>query len=233
MKRNLISLKTAAVVCLFFWGFAQAAEPGSFFADGPKGAKAVALTFDDGPGPYTEKILEILQKYGVTATFFVDASQLEKRPGALKRAIDQGHEIGSHLYSHTNFYTYKNDDFAAQLEKEIDSSEAVFEKTLGFQPKILRMPHGYVRKWVKEAAGKRGYVLVNWSFGCDWQKMSADEMAAGYIRSIKPGAIFLFHDGGKGRQTTVEILPKIIEKIQKNGYKILSVSELLGLDTAR
>jgi peptidoglycan/xylan/chitin deacetylase (PgdA/CDA1 family) len=95
------------------------------------------------------------------------------------------------------------------------------------------MPYGYVRAWVKEVAKEKGYVLVNWSFGCDWKKMNAEQLAQAYIKNIGPGAIFLMHDGGKGREPTVEALPKIIEEIQKRGYKIVPVGEMLGLSSGK
>lgn len=204
-------------------------EPGAFYADGPKNKKAVALTFDDGPGVNTAKVLEILRKYGVKATFFMDGSRVNASPETVKLVQKEGHEIGSHLYSHPDFYHSHKDDYREFWNLEAGKSEKAFQKILQLKPVLLRMPHGYVKPWVREEAKKRGYILINWTCGYDWHKMTAEEMLAGYIKCIKPGAIFLMHDGGKDRRKTVEILPKLIEELRKQGYQIVAVSELLGL----
>ena len=183
-----------------FAAAAAAAEPGSFFTDGPRDKKEIALTFDDGPGNSTPKVLEVLKKYGVKATFFMEGDQVEFRKKAAKMVFDDGHEVGSHTYSHPNFYSYKKDDYRQQLSKELDKAGKLIEGVTGKRPNVLRMPYGYVKAWVKEVAKEKGYVLVNWTFGCDWKKMTAEQLAGEYIKHIGSGAIFLMHDGGRGRQ---------------------------------
>ncbi|MFH1368735.1 MAG: polysaccharide deacetylase family protein [Elusimicrobiota bacterium] len=225
MKRIILSL----FIGLAAGSIGFCIEPGSFYADGPKTAKAVALTFDDGPDVSTPKVLEILKKHGVKATFFMQGSYMERRPAAAKAVMPEGHEIGSHLYSHPDFYHSHKDDFREFWTKEAEKTENSFQKALGFKPVLMRMPHGYVKPWVKEEAKKRGYILINWSCGYDWHKMTADEMLAEYVKCIKPGAIFLMHDGGRDRKRTLELLPKLIEELKKRGYKMVTVSELLGI----
>ena len=207
----------------------KAAEPGSFFANGPRNKKELAFTFDDGPGNYTAQVLTVLKKYNVKATFFMEGDQVEIRPKIAKMVFDDGHEVFSHSYSHPNFYFYKKDDYRQQLSKEIDKAEKLIIGVTGKKPYVLRMPYGYVRAWVKEVAKEKGYFLVNWTFGCDWKKMNSDQLAQAYIKNIGSGAIFLMHDGGKFRQPTVDALPKIIEEIQKRGFKIIPVAEMLEL----
>lgn len=221
-------------VCLLVYSAAVsfAFEPGSFFSDGPA-KNEIALTFDDGPGPSTEKILDILKRYEIKATFFMEGSQMDIRPAIARKVISEGNEVGSHLYSHPNFYYYKKQDFEKLMSEEIEKTEKTFEKTGFSRTNLIRMPHGYVKPWVKEIAKQKGYVLINWTFGCDWKKMPADELAEVYINKIRPGAIFLMHDGGKNRQALLEALPKIIEEIKKRGYKLVTVSELLELKSQK
>ena len=187
----------------------------------------MSLTFDDGPGPGTEKVLEILRRYNVKATFFMGGLQAARYPAAVKQAAAEGHEIGSHTYGHTDYYHYTKDDKRQLLAQEMDRGREVLEKILGSAPRLLRMPHGYVRNWVKELAREKGYVLVNWTFGADWTIKDPQALADAYIANIVPGAIFLMHDAGKNRRNTLEALPKIIEEIQKRGFTITPVGTLL------
>jgi len=199
-----------------------------FYGQGPVKEKIVALTFDDGPGKSTEPILETLNKYGVKATFFMEASQIDIRPKIAKMVLEQGEEIGSHTYSHPNFWVYKKEDKKEVLFKELERAEQSMQKTLNFKPKLLRMPYGFVRPWVREVAKEKGYKLISWTFGCDWKKMSKEKLAEAYLKNLMPGAIFLMHDGGGKRRVTADALPAIIEGIQKRGYKIVTISELFG-----
>jgi peptidoglycan/xylan/chitin deacetylase (PgdA/CDA1 family) len=164
----------------------------------------------------------------------MEGDQVEFRKKIAKMVFDAGHEVGGHSYSHPNFYFYKKDDYRQFLSSEIDKAGKLIEGATGKKPHIMRMPYGYSKKdWVKEVAKEKGYVLVNWTFGCDWKKMSGDELAKAYIKNIGSGAIFLMHDGGKGRGPTVEALPKIIEEIQKRGYKLVTIGEMLGLNDTK
>lgn len=200
-----------------------------FFCQGPTSEKKMALTFDDGPGPSTEKVLNILKEHNIKATFFMEGSQVEMRPDKARKVMEAGHEIGNHTYSHPNYYVYKNDDKEQKLSAELTKAGGLIERATGLRPKIVRMPHGYVREWVKKIAREQNYILINWTFGCDWKKMSGPDLAQCYIKNIHPGAIFLMHDGGKNRQSTVEALPVIIKEIESRGYKIVPAGELLGL----
>jgi peptidoglycan/xylan/chitin deacetylase (PgdA/CDA1 family) len=226
-----------------------AAEPGSFFADGPKDKKVVALTFDDGPSNHTDMILAVLKNEGIKATFFMEGDQLQYHPAAGKAVMAAGHEIGSHLYSHPDFWhfpapsqlkdagTAGTSDKAKQIDvlrstlwnKEAEKTDAVFMKVLGFKPLLLRMPFGYAKPWVREEAKKRGYILINWTYGADWTKQPPEELASGYIKRIKPGAIFLMHDGWKKEERSVFALEALVKELKSRGYGFVTISELLEL----
>ena len=91
------------------------------------------------------------------------------------------------------------------------------------------MPYGCVKNWIRDIASREGYILVNWTFGCDWNNEEQNVMQANYISKIGPGEIFLFHDGGADRRKTVLILRGIIDEIISMDYKIVTVGELIGL----
>lgn len=200
-----------------------------FYTDGPTEKKLVSLTFDDGPGKYTEEILKILTEKNIRATFFVEGSQVVLRPQLLKKVFASGQEIGIHTYSHPNFYTYKKENYRQLLDEEIKKTIAIVKNITGQTPKLLRMPYGYWRNWVEEVAKENGLIGVNWTFGCDWKNMPAEELVRQYCAHIRPGAIFLMHDGGKDRSRTTKALGEIISEIQRRGYKIVPVGELLGI----
>lgn len=208
-----------------------AVVPGSFQADGPKTKKAVALTFDDGPGLFTGQVLDVLDQYKVKATFFMNGDQVHVRPQMAQDVVKRGHEVGDHTWSHTNFYHFEKKNGMEKtreaIREEIRKSKELIESTLKISLKLCRMPHGYHRPWMKEVAKEYGYALVNWTFGEDWLKITEEKMAEEYLYKVRPGAILLFHDGGKGREKTVKIVPKVIEKARERGLKVVTVSELL------
>ena len=89
------------------------------------------------------------------------------------------------------------------------------------------MPHGYQRPWLKSIAKEFGYALVNWTFGEDWTAVPEDKMAKDYLARVRPGAILLFHDGGKNRSKTLKILPQVIQEARSKGLSLLTVSQIL------
>ncbi|OGS18953.1 MAG: hypothetical protein A2219_08005 [Elusimicrobia bacterium RIFOXYA2_FULL_50_26] len=218
------------VLTVFWCGLVFAEEPEVFYCNGPKNTKMISITFDDGPGPYTEKILGVLKSYGIKATFFMEGSQVQMRPALAKLVADEGHEIGGHSYSHPDFYHYEKDDREQLLLQEFQKTDSLIERATGRRPLLVRMPHGYVRPWVKKTARDTGHILVNWTFGCDWKPLSPEDIAAAYGTNIRSGAIFLMHDGGRNRARTLDALPKIIEEAQSRGYAIVPLGTLLGLE---
>lgn len=218
-------------IIITFISISYSVEFGSFFAECPdKSKRYISLTFDDGPGASTEKILEILKTYNIKATFFMQGLQIYLHPEIAKKVFQDGHEIGSHTWSHYNFYKYHGSDYTKLLMNDIEKTEEIFQKYFKFKPILLRMPHGYVKKWVRDIAKEKEYILINWSFGCDWKNIKKEDMLNHYIDNIKPGAIFLFHDGGKNREKTIYILPSLIKEIKKRGYEIVTVGEMIGIN---
>jgi len=204
--------------------------PGKFYYQGKTKEKVIALTFDDGPGAFTPKILDYLKQHHSRATFFMEGDQVGPYAAYAKQVAEAGHEIGNHTYSHYNFNLekYAHRDL---FIKELDSTEAAIEKATGIHTKILRMPHGATgkrtRPWLIPTLKEKGYALVHWSFGTDWfLKMSAQQMAEAYIKNAQPGAVFLMHDGGRHREKTFEALQIVIPALEAQGYRFVAAEDL-------
>ncbi|MFH1378952.1 MAG: polysaccharide deacetylase family protein [bacterium] len=222
------------IICAAVWGVYILASlsqgAGTFYGSGSTNLKQIAFSFDDGPGHATDEILSILKQYDIQAVFFMLGSNVKKHPEIAKNVLAEGHEVASHAYSHVNLYKYKDTIPRGILDKELHlSAETIYQAT-GYQVRYVRIPHGYYRPWVREAALAQNVDIVHWTFGCDWEKMDAKEMIDAYVDAAKPGAILLFHDGGgtKQRQKTILILPIIIEKIIKKGYTIVPIDQLIN-----
>jgi len=233
---SVMALRRLAPAVIIFALFCRisslsAVEPGTFHADGPKSKKAIALTFDDGPGPYTTRILEVLAKHNVKATFFMSSEQVKYRKKLARKVAAEGHEIGDHTWGHVNFSEYEKlhgvEKTRHEVRRRITKSKGIIEETLEIKIRLCRMPHGYHRAWLKDVAGDFGYALVNWSFGEDWHKIPEEKMTADYLSAVKPGAILLFHDGGVRRDKTINIVDKVIENAREKGLQVIPAGELL------
>ena len=201
----------------------------NFYAQGSSGKKQIAITFDDGPGPHTLEVLDMLKANGVKATFFMEGQLVNIRPSVARMVIADGHEVGSHLYDHPNFYKMKGIENKPKLLKQIQQSENAFAK-INYKPRLVRMPYGFVNTWVKETLAENGYTDINWSFGCDWNKMKKEELAEVYVKNVKAGAILLFHDGGNNRERTIYAAKMVIDEARKKGLELVTISQLLGLN---
>jgi peptidoglycan/xylan/chitin deacetylase (PgdA/CDA1 family) len=221
-------MKKILVLMFLFFAVTGFAQIKTFYADGAKDIKKVALTFDDGPGKATRKILEILEEKKVKATFFMLGVRLQNDPETAKAVLTAGHEIANHTYEHINFYVYKSENKASKMENELLQGEKIINDTFNIKPFLARFPHGYARPDAVEIARNNGYYLVNWSFGIDWKNITAKEMHEKYKNAIKNGTIFLMHDLPKNDKV-ISFLADFIDEIREAGYEIVIVSELLDL----
>ena len=188
--------------------------------------KVVALTFDDGPHPvYTPKILEILRRYKVKATFFLIGERVEQFPQIAQQIVSEGHEVGNHTYSHPN--DLPREDWN-KVRLEIEKCSAAIERVTGVRPKFFRPPRGFLNYKVLTLAQIEGYTVVFWTVSADHKDAPTPKaMANRVLKLVHPGAIILMHDGRiPSRWKDVKALPLIIEGLQKRGYKFVTVSEL-------
>ncbi len=227
-------LAMTACVVSSLWAY----SPGKFYYQGKTKEKVIALTFDDGPGVFTPPILELLKKHNIRATFFMEGSQVEAYPKIAKQVVDAGHEVGNHTYIHFDYHKQKN-AAPERLAHELAQTEAALQRAAGIQTKVVRMPYGYFNKvWLLKTLKEHGYALVHWTFGCDWQLKYQDRpghwrdvstpqaMADAYIHNAAPGAVFLFHDGGRHRERTLAALPMIIDTLEKQGYRFIAADQM-------
>lgn len=187
--------------------------------------KKIALTFDDGPHPRnTPEILKILDKYGVKATFFVIGINAKNYPEALSMVIDGGHEIGNHTYSHQVLKNLSKD----AISKEIIDTEMEISKQNEFTTTLIRPPCGFYDENLVGLANENNYKVVLWSIDThDWAHASVESIVTSINNKVKGGDIILFHDYISGENNTPKALQVIIPKLLSQGYKFVTVSELL------
>jgi len=197
--------------------------------------KLLALTFDDGPDPiYTPKVLDVLKKYDVPATFFMVGNQMLRYPDLLRRVVAEGHEVGNHTYSHSNISRIGED----LLRLELNATQRVFESVTGRNMIFFRPPYATDTKpqtadEIRPLAliSELGYLAVNMNIDSrDWWLPNTRRIVQTTLSEARAGLgnVILMHDGGGGRQHTVDALPEIIEKARAEGFRFVAVSELIG-----
>ncbi len=187
--------------------------------------KKIALTFDDGPHPrLTPKILEVLDKYSVKATFFVIGVNVKNYPKQLEMILDSGHEIGNHTYSHNVLKSVPK----TKIEKEIIDTELQINRIRSYDLMLLRPPCGLYDEALEKIAQEKENKIVLWSLDTlDWAHASTKVMAKKILKNVKDGDIILFHDYVSGEYNTPEALDIIIPILLEKGYEFVTVSELL------
>ena len=186
--------------------------------------KRVALTFDDGPHPQaTEKILDLLDKYSVKATFFVIGFNAQQWPHIVEKEISQGHQVGNHTYYHK----HANASNRKALENDVGMTESFLCGELGYKTGIFRPPEGLCNEVVRSVAGQMNYSIILWDIDTrDWAHTSTEKMVANVKSNVKNGDIILFHDYVVGKSNTLEALEIIIPWLIEEGYSLVTVSEL-------
>ena len=185
----------------------------------------IALTFDDGPAKNTTpRLLDMLAKRKIKATFFVLGENVEKNPDILKRIIANGHEVGNHSWSHLNF-AQKPSVVRDQLQRTQD----IIFQIAGIKPKVMRPPYGAItehqKKWVTDQFGLK---VILWEVDpLDWKKPGASVIARRILAETRPGAIILVHDI---HAQTIDAMPEALDGLLAKGYKFVTVSELLAMD---
>ncbi|MDN3019493.1 polysaccharide deacetylase family protein [Paenibacillus sp. BSR1-1] len=196
--------------------------------------KLVALTFDDGPHPvFTPQILNILAKHDAKATFFVAGNKVVRYSDLLKREVKEGHEIANHTFHHI----YGNIT-SAKLSSELDETDKIIKKFTGLKPSLYRPVAGFYNNVIINTAIKNGKEVVLWTWGQDsrdWADPPPNQIYNNITKGVKPGNIIIFHDwhGSEYTQTcsTTKALENILEFLDKNGYKCVTVTELLYRST--
>ncbi|MEH1950603.1 MAG: polysaccharide deacetylase family protein [Nostoc sp.] len=188
--------------------------------------KVIALTFDDGPWPEsTGQVLDILKKNQIKGTFFLIGQNVKNYPGLVKQEIAEGHVIGNHTWHH--WYQFLNPQAAAY---EIDHTADLIYQVTGIKTNLFRPPGGIMHNGVASYARNSKYAIIRWSSdSVDYSRPAVPKLINNVFRKAKPGGIVLMHDGGGNRSKTVQALPEIIANFRKQGYRFVTIPELLEM----
>jgi peptidoglycan-N-acetylglucosamine deacetylase len=187
----------------------------------PGNEDVVSITFDDGPNPKaTPRILDVLAREGVHATFFVLGRHADRWPELVKRMADEGHQLGNHGYHHRKLHRrspgYVRDDLTRGAE--------AIERASGVRPRVFRAPHGFRNPWVTPIARSLGERTIGWSLGVwDSARPGSDEIVKRTLDGMRAGSILLLHDGDGydtdgDRMQTAAALPGIIDGLRARGF---------------
>ena len=184
--------------------------------------RCIALTFDDGPGPYTQTLLEHLDRYHAKATFFVVGRNVAPYSIALQQAVQRKHQIGNHTWNHP--LLPKRDE--AVIRQEIESTNNTVAAATGVTPTMVRPPYGGMNDKVRAQLQQLTMPAIMWSIDTrDWADHDAAIVCSRAVANATPGAIILMHDIHK---TSVDAVPCILDALQKQGYRFVTVKNLFG-----
>ncbi len=192
--------------------------------------KKVALTFDISWGrQMPPKVLEVLQKQNLKATFFISGPWTKKHPEVVQQIKAAGHEIASHGNEHVNFSSLSKEGVAANISKAHESIKEV----AGVEAKYIRPPNGDFNSISLEVTAASGYQTIIWSLdSLDWKNPGVDKISQRLLTRVKPGDIILMHASDTCKQTDIA-LPQVIEGIRNQGYEFVTLSELFRLQDAK
>jgi peptidoglycan-N-acetylglucosamine deacetylase len=199
----------------------------SYVRVGSARKREVALTFDDGPGPYTPQILRVLARAHAPATFFVIGEWASRYPQLVRAEARAGCEIGDHTETHP-FMTAL--PAAAQRAQIIDAGLAIQQAGAPF-PHLWRPPYGAFNTTTLAILRELKMLVVLWTVDTsDYARPGVTRIVYTAVSGARPGAIILMHDGGGNRSETVAALPRIIAAIRRHGYRLVTISQLLADD---
>jgi peptidoglycan/xylan/chitin deacetylase (PgdA/CDA1 family) len=180
-------------------------------------SKCLALTFDDGPGPYTARLLDMLKRRSARATFFVIGRNAAANPHLVRREAAEHHEIGNHTYDHADLAALSTES----IHQEIEHTQKAIHQATGSWPTIMRPPYGAINTKVNHAVGLpeimwRGDTL-------DWLHRNSGRVRRSVLKLAKRNAVILVHDI---QRTTVAAMPATLNSLIDRGYTLVTVSEL-------
>ncbi|TDQ55154.1 polysaccharide deacetylase family protein [Actinorugispora endophytica] len=192
--------------------------------------RVVALTFDDGPTEHAEEVVRTLDGLGVRATFYVTGRELEENPRMGALIAEAGHELGNHTYSHQRM-VFRSADFTTS---EIERTDAAIRET-GYSGEItFRPPNGKKLYILPSYLAEHDRTTVTWDVEPDSAEVSdAGTIAEATVRQVRPGSIVLLHPMYDARTPTRDALSSIVESLTADGYRFVTVSELLALRPSR
>jgi peptidoglycan/xylan/chitin deacetylase (PgdA/CDA1 family) len=202
----------------------------SFITGGLPRHRVVALTFDDGPGPYTPAVLRVLVRMHVPATFFIVGQELTDFSSSIHAELRDGFVIGDHTENHAWLPRLS----AAAQRAQIRDAATRLERLGAPSPRLFRPPYGAFSDVTTRLLQQLHMLIVLWSVDPgDWRRPGAAAIVSGVLSHARPGAVVIMHDGGGDRSQTVAALPGIINGLRKRHYGLVSLPRLLALDPPR
>jgi peptidoglycan-N-acetylglucosamine deacetylase len=225
---------TAAGAAIVAGGYQSMAPTGQWygrtFTGVPRGRKQLALTFDDGPNdPHTPKLLEVLARQNVRATFFLIGRYVRERPHLVREIASRGHAIGNHTYTHP-LLIFQSEP---EIRKQLSDCRSVLHDVVGEHSNLFRPPFGGRRPAVLRITRELGLEPVMWNVtGYDWNAPPAAVIEAKVARQIRGGDVILLHDGGHrqmgaDRAQTVLATDHLIARHQSEGYEFVTIPQMM------
>jgi peptidoglycan/xylan/chitin deacetylase (PgdA/CDA1 family) len=186
---------------------------------------------DDGPHPRKiPKILELLEKHGVRATFFIVGSNAEAWPEIVAKEAACGHELANHSFTHAKLSVLTE----AQIKSEIERTDAAIKKAAGATPRLFRPPEGAYSKDIVKIAADMGKETIIWTVDTmDWARSPRDAIVENVKSNVTSGSIILFHDCTREGTFTLEALEVLIPYLKSLGYEFVTVSELIAANAEK
>lgn len=195
-----------------------------FLKQGTRGARNVALTFDDGPGAQTEQILAILRRHDAPSTFYLNGYVLDDREDIVRKIVREGHAIGNHGQDHAHMAQLSMEGQADQIDAVTDR----LRRTGVEPPRTFRPPYGSFNQETLDLLERKGMLMVLWSIDTtDYAQPGADAIVTRTLDEVQPGSVILMHDAGGDRTQTIEALPKILRGLKQRNLSPVTVPELL------
>jgi peptidoglycan/xylan/chitin deacetylase (PgdA/CDA1 family) len=226
---------TAAAAALTAAGYQSMAPTGQWygrtFTGLPRGTKQLALTYDDGPNdPHTQRLLEVLAKHNVKATFFLIGRYTKQRPDIARDIVKAGHVVGNHTFTHP-LLTFKS---ASEIRQELSDCHSALQDAIGEHSNLFRPPFGGRRPAVLRMARELGLEPIMWNVtGYDWTAPPSAEIEQKIDKQIRGGDVILLHDGGHkqmgaDRSQTVLATDHLIAKYKAEGYEFVTIPQMLA-----
>lgn len=187
--------------------------------------KAAALTFDDGPTKkHTDEILQILRDENVKATFYVMGAEIKENPGELEKIIADGHEIGNHTYHHERMILVS----PSFVKSEIERTDELIRQAGWAREITFRPPFGKKLFTLPYYLSQNGRKSITWDVEPETFVEKSDDIIKYTLENTKNGSIILLHVMYDSRRESMISVKPIIENLRANGFKFVTVSELLG-----
>jgi peptidoglycan-N-acetylglucosamine deacetylase len=203
---------------------------GRTFVGLARGTKQLALTYDDGPNdPHTLRLLDVLARHDVKATFFLIGRYVQQRPDIVRAIVNSGHIVGNHTFTHP-LLTLKG---AAEVHKELTDCRAAIQEAIGSHSNLFRPPFGGRRPAVLRIARELGLEPIMWNVtGYDWNAPPASVIEGKVAKQMRGGDVILLHDGGHremgaDRSQTVLATDHLIERHRQEGYEFTTIKQMM------